>query len=188
MNAMMNQAVALAIPEELEFTDWVALGRELFTRHRQTEWMLADWLRVGTERFPDEAQMALFLDEIGVDTKRALADAKVAALIPPAWRSDAVSFDVCKQIARVEDEATRQRLLKRAVDEHWNEREAHHHIVEHKTEEGSLFEDEDSVTRIAVHGIRWWNRAPRESREYFFALAEISAATGFNAIDEDQAL
>ena len=180
--------VALSLPDDIAFTDWLVLGKDLFTRHRNVEWMIADWLNIGTDRFQAEEQFNLFLTEIGVDPKRAISDAKVARLIPPSWRTDKVSFDVCKQIAKVEDEATRQRMLKQAVDEHWNERTAHHHVVEHKVETGKLFDDGDEVSRIATEIVRCWNRATPDAREYFYALAEMAASTGFGAIDEDAAL
>lgn len=184
----VERAVAIAIPREIEFQQWVDLGRDLFTRHRQTEWMLADWLNVGTDKFRDEAQMSIFLEEIGVDQKRALADAKVARLIPPTWRSDKVSFDVCKQISKIDDEPTRLRMLKQAVDEHWNEKQAHHHVVEHKYETGALFDDDDPTPRLATEIIRMWNRLPLEAREYAWPLIEMSAASDFAPIDEDQAI
>jgi hypothetical protein len=182
------EPVALALPDDIQFADWITLGKDLFTRHRQTEWMLADWLRVGTERFNDEAQFNLFLGEIGVDPKRAIADAKVAKLIPPAWRSDRVSFDVCKHIAKVEDEVTRQRMLKQAVEEHWNEKAANHAVVQHKVETGKLFPDGDDVSRLATEIVRCWNRANPEAREYFFALAEMAAAKDYSIIDQDMAV
>lgn len=182
------EPVALALPDDLEFNAWVNLGRDLFTRHRQTEWMLADWLKVGTERFHDEAQFNLFLGEIGVDPKRAIADAKVAKLIPPAWRTDRISFEVCKHIAKVDDPELRQRMLKQAVDEHWNERAAHHAVVEHKSETGQLLPDDDATSRLSTEIVRCWNRAGPEAREYFFVLAEMSAASGYGPIDEDAAI
>ena len=79
-------------------------------------------------------------------------------------------------------------MLKQAVDEHWNERTAHHHVVEHKVETGKLFDDGDEVSRIATEIVRCWNRATPDAREYFYALAEMAASTGFGAIDEDAAL
>lgn len=186
--ALPAEAVALALPDGIDFPAWVELGRDLFTRHRQTEWMLADWLKVGTERFNDEEQFGLFLGELGVDVKEALADAKVARLIPPTWRSDAVSFEVCKQIAKIEDESVRQKMIKQAVDERWNTKTAHHAIVGHKVETGQLFDDEDATSRFATEFFRLWNRMPIEAREYAFPLLEISAASGFGPIDEDAAV
>lgn len=180
-----DDVVALALPDDLEFETWVDLGRKLFTRHRNTEWMLADWLKAGTERFHDEAQFDLFLGEIGVDPKRAIADAKVAKLIPAAWRSDKISFEVCKHIAKVDDPVLRQRMLKQAVDEHWNEKKAHHAVVEHKSETGQLLPDDDPVARLSTEIVRCWNRATPDAREYFFQLAEIAAANDFGPIDED---
>lgn len=182
------EAVALALPEEIDFSAWIEVGRDLFTRHRQTEWMLADWLNVGSEKFRDEPQMTMLLDELGVDPKRALADAKVARLIPPIWRSNKVSFNVCRQLAKIDDEPVRLRMLKQAVDERWNETKAHHHVVGHKVETGQLFEDEDATSRFATEFFRLWNRMPIEAREYAFPLLDISAASGFGPIDEDAAI
>lgn len=183
-----SEPVALALPDDIAFPEWLDLGKDLFTRHRNIEWMLADWLRVGTERFHDEAQFNLFLGEIGVDPKRAIADAKVAKLIPAAWRTDKISFEVCKHIAKVEDPELRQRMIKQAEAEHWNERAAHHAVVEHKVATGQLFEDDDAVSRFATEIIRQWNRMPIDAREYAFPLIEMAAASGFGPIDEDAAI
>lgn len=184
----IERTIEAVLPDDMAFAAWVEEARNLFAEHRQAEWKVAEWLRVGIERFHDEPQMDLFLDQIGVDKKRAIADAKVAKLIPASWRSDRVSFDVCKQIAKIDDEQTRQRLLKRAVEEHWNEKEAHHAIVEHKVTSGRLWEDGDDVARGATEMVRCWNRASPESREYFFQLAEMGAAKGFGLIDQDMAV
>lgn len=183
-----TDAVELILPEDLEFSAWVELGKTLFTRHRNTEWMLADWLKVGAEKFHDEAQFGLFLGELGVDVKDAMADAKVARLIPSTWRSDKVSFEVCKQIAKIEDEAVRQKMIKQAVDEHWNSKVASHAVVQHKVETGQLFEDDDATSRLATEIIRQWNRMPIDAREYAFPLIEIAASAGFAPIDEDAAI
>ena len=43
-----SDPVALALPDDIAFPEWLDLGKDLFTRHRNIEWMLADWLRVGT--------------------------------------------------------------------------------------------------------------------------------------------
>lgn len=184
----VENAVALALPDDIAFADWIDVGRDLISRHRNTEWMLADWLKVGAEKFHDEAQFGLFLGELGVDVKDALSDAKVARLIPSTWRSDKVSFEVCKQIAKIEDEAVRQRMIKQAVDEHWNSKVASHAVVQHKVETGQLFEDDDAVSRFATEIIRQWNRMPIDAREYAFPLIEIAAASGFGPIDEDAAI
>ena len=97
----MNQVTTIertleaVVPDDMAFAAWVEEARILFADHRNAEWKVAEWLRVGIERFHDEPQMDLFLDQIGVDKKRAIADAKVAKLIPASWRSDRVSFEVC---------------------------------------------------------------------------------------------
>lgn len=190
MNAItsVERAVALSIPRDIAFEEWIGIGKDLFIRQRQTEWLLADWLNVGSDKFRDLPQMAMFLEEIGVDPKRALADAKVARLIPPTWRSDKVSFNVCRQIAKIDDEPTRLRMLKQAVDERWNEKAAHHHVVEHMVETGSLLPEDDPDTRQAVEGIRCWNRMSKAARAYLAPLIDMAAANNFGPIDEDVAI
>lgn len=190
MNAVatIDRPLEAILPAEMQFDDWVEEARRIFAEHRNAEWRVAEWLRVGIERFHDQPEMDLFLDHIGMDKKRAISDAKVARLIPPSWRSDRVSFEVCKQISKIEDEPTRQRFLKQAVDEHWNERAAHHAVVEHKSETGQLLPDDDATTRLSTEIVRCWNRARPDAREYFFALAEMAAASGFGPIDEDAAI
>jgi hypothetical protein len=182
MNAMTT------IEPATDFQSWVEQARILFAQHRQTEWQVAEHLRIGIERFPDEPQLNLFLDQIGVDKKRAISDAKVAKLIPESWRTDKISFDVCKQIAKVEDPDLRLRMLKQAESEHWNEKEAHHAVVEHKSETGQLIPDDDPVVRLSTEIVRCWNRATPDAREYFYQLAEMAAASGFGPIDEDAAI
>jgi hypothetical protein len=190
MNALstLDRPLEAILPADMGFEAWVEEARTIFAEHRHAEWKVAEWLRVGIERFHDQPQMDLFLDQIGVDKKRAIADAKVAKLIPPAWRTDRISFEVCKHIAKVEDEGLRLRMLKQAVEEHWNERAAHHAVVEHKSETGQLLPDDDATTRLSTEIVRCWNRATPDAREYFFALAEMAAASGFGPIDEDAAI
>lgn len=186
-------AVAVLHPHDIQaepatFAEWVQTMLELFQHRRKTEWEIADGLRIGRERFGDEPQMQMFIEQAGIDRKQVDEMAKVARLIPPTWRSDAVSFEVCRHIAKIDDEQTRQRLLKKAVDEHWNTKAAHHAIVEHKVATGQLFEDDDAISRFATEIFRQWNRMPVEAREYAFPLIEIAAASGFGPIDEDAAI
>lgn len=181
----MNAMTVLA-PSSIEA--WADDMRRLIAEKRNVEWEIADRLEAGRAMFGDDPQMQLFLDAIGYDQKRALADAKVAKLIPPAWRTDRISFEVCKHIAKVEDEVLRLRMLKQAVDGHWNEKQAHHAVVEHKSETGQFLPDDDAVTRLSTEMVRCWNRAGPEAREYFYALAEMAAANGFGIIDQDMAI
>ena len=56
-------------------------------------------------------------------------------------------------------------------------------MTEHR-QQAAMFEDEDQETRLAVEIIRAWNRAPAESRRYFWDLAQRAQ---FGAINEDEA-
>lgn len=184
----MNAMTVIAPTPIVTLEAWATDMRRLIADKRNVEWQIADALEFGQAHFGEDPQMQLFLEAIGYDPKRAISDAKVARLIPPSWRTDKVSFDVCKHIAKVEDEVLRLRMLKQAVDGHWNEKQAHHAVVEHKSETGQLLPDDDAVTRLSTEMVRCWNRAGPEAREYFYALAEMAAASGFGPIDEDAAI
>lgn len=185
--ALPSNVVVHATPQET-IADWADKMRRLILDKRNVEWEIADTLEAGRAQFGDDPQMQLFLDAIGYDQKRAIADAKVAKLIPAAWRTDKISFEVCKHIAKVEDPELRRRMIKQAEAEHWNERAAHHAVVEHKVASGTLFGDDDPVARLSTEIVRCWNRATPDAREYFYQLAEMSAASGFGIIDQDLAI
>ncbi|GGO96505.1 hypothetical protein EV664_107167 [Stakelama pacifica] len=179
--------VALALPEDIDFEAWVNLGRGIVTQRRQADWLMADWFAHGTKHFADREQVQLMLVQMGVDQKRIAADAKVAERIPEGWRSDKVSFEVAKEISKIDDPAIRQRMIVQAEREHWTSRKAHHHVVEHKAATGSLLPEDDDETRQAVELIRCWNRISPEAREYAYALMEIAAGKNYAPIDEDEA-
>lgn len=178
--------VALALPDNMQFEAWVEMGRGIVAQRRQADWLMADWFAHGSKHFADREQVQLMLDQMGVDQKRIAADAKVAERIPESWRSDKVSFEVAKEIAKIDDPGIRQRMIVQAEREHWTSRKAHHHVVEHKATTGSLLPEDDDETRQAVEIIRCWNRASPDAREYFFPLAQAAARKGFGAIDEDE--
>lgn len=78
MNAhsTLERTMEAVIPDDMQFDAWVEEARKIFAEHRNAEWKVAEWLRVGIERFHDQPEMDLFLDQIGVDKKRAIGKAE----------------------------------------------------------------------------------------------------------------
>jgi hypothetical protein len=186
MNAITpipSGAVALAIPADTTLDAWVALGRTLLDRHRQHEWLLADWAAQGLNQFGGQAEFTALFETVGEPKQLRLA-ARVAATFPPHLRAADVPFEVHKYIAQLPEER-RLETLQKASTEHWGLKKARTELTTFR-QQSAMFEDEDQETRLAVEIIRAWNRAPAESREYFWALAERAADNGFGAIDEDE--
>lgn len=181
-----GNAVLLMIPSGTDFEHWVDLGQNLIAQRRQADWMIADWFRYGRENFAGNEQFTMLLEQMGVDQKQAASDAKVAALIPEGWRSDKVSFEVAREIAKVDDVDRRRTMLAQAEREHWTSKRAHQHVTEYRFETGDLYDDDDATPRLATELFRLWNRMTPSVREYAFPLIEVAAGDGYKPIDEDQ--
>lgn len=182
MNAIVNtNRVALSLPDDLPFDEWLNLGRDLAAEERNLRWLIGDWCREGHTRFGEQARFDFLSEQLAIDTRQLKQAAKVAEAFPAHLRASDVPYEVHAYVAAL-PESQRMEALQRASRERWGVRQARQAITLHR-QEAALFEDEDSETRLAVEIIRAWNRAPRESREYFWALAE---AANLGAINEDE--
>jgi len=181
--ATIEDAIGLALPEDLPFTDWVGMGKSLFDQRRKTDWMLADWWKHGHSQYRGEPQFALLLEQTAADPKRLNAMVKVAEAFPPSSRAGSLSFEVHREIASV-DAPNRLEMLHRADTERWTERTAHAAVVEYRYQQGTLLPDDDPENREAVEIIRAWNRASPDARQYFYELAEM---VSFGCINEGEA-
>jgi len=184
MNAMTipTNAIELALPADIQMDDWLSLGRDLYAQRRSLDWMLADWIHTGVERFGDQAELSLIGGTLGVDPKALRQAARIATAFPPHMRAKDVPYEVHAYIGHLPAEQ-RLETLQRASKEHWTPKDARDEVTTFR-HQAAMFEDEDCETRLAVEIIRAWNRAPAESRRYFWALAERS---DFGAINEEQA-
>jgi hypothetical protein len=180
MNAITTidpNAIGLHLPPDLAFDAWCDLGHSLIGNQRRADWLVADWAKHGREHF--QGQFAFIVEQTGMDPKRLSSMAKVADAFPEPQRASNLSFEVHREIAAV-SEGERLTMLKQAAQEHWTERQAHHHVVEHKYEQGSLLPDDDPENREAVEIIRAWNRASPDARRYFWDLAETVKFSSIN--------
>lgn len=185
MNAIATiepEAIALALPVDLPFADWMTVGKDLFDQRRKADWCLADWWKHGQANFRDEPQFALLLEQTAADPKRLSAMAKVAEAFPPHMRAGSLSFEVHREIASVTTADDRLAMIGRADKERWTERTAHAEVVSYRYQQGSLLPEDDPENREAVEIIRAWNRASKGAREYAYALMP----KGFGAINEGE--
>lgn len=181
MNALSvidHDAIGLSLPADLAFDAWCDLGRDLIGNQRRADWLVADWAKHGREHY--QGQFTFMVEAIGMEPKRLSSMAKVAEAFPEAQRAGNLSFEVHKEIAAVSADG-RLAMLNQAARESWTERQAHHHVVEHKYEQGSLLPDDDPENREAVEIIRAWNRASPDARRYFW---ELAGPANFSSINE----
>lgn len=173
--------VALALGDDLAFTDWIEIGRTIVAQRRNVEWMLGDWYRHGSEHYRKEEQFQLFAQQLGEDPRRLAKLAQVAAAFPEAKRSQRLSFDIHSYLACF-PESERLERLAQAEREGWTASKAREVAVQHRQSE-SMFEDEDTEYRFGIEIIRAWNRAPREARQFFAELVDTESC---DPIDPEQ--
>lgn len=186
MNAVAKipvDAVSIALPTGTTIDVWWSQCEDLFQQRRQLDWMIADWVAAGAERYGAQACFDFAAEKLSLDPKELRSSVKVAGAFPPSHRAADVPFEVHAYIAQLPQER-RLETLQRASAEHWGVKQVREVVVTHR-QEAAMFEDEDRETRLAVEIIRAWNRAPVESRRYFW---ELAAKADFDAIVEDEAV
>ena len=162
---------------------WVRMEKRMLD-YQQARWEVGDCLAEGVALFGEQACFEFAADKLSIEPKQLRSSAKVASAFPPSMRAADVPFEVHAYIAQLPEER-RLETLSKASTEHWGAKEAKRIVTQHR-QQTAMFEDEDQETRLAVEIIRAWNRAPAESREYFWELAKVAADGGFAAIDEDE--
>lgn len=180
---------ALAIVETQApagFDDWLATGRQLLEQRNEADWKLADWLADGRDRFGNQAQFDFLGEQLGIAPKRLKSAVKVAKLFPPSLRATNLSFDVHREIARV-DPDSRFEVLNAAAKDGWNEKVAHDRVERIRIDTGAVLPDDDPEHREVVEMIRTWNRMSSPSvREYAWPYFQRAARNGFTSINEEE--
>lgn len=179
----MSALAVITAEAPTPFHTWLETGRSLVDQRREIDWRLGDWLADGRKQFGDQAEFDFLADALGLAPQRLKQAERVALAFPEHLRAHDVPVEVHAYIAALPEEE-RLQTLQRASREHWGESQAKRVITLHR-QQTAMFEDEDAETRQAVEIIRAWNRAPTESRRYFWELAKRA---DFGAIIEDEAV
>lgn len=171
-------SLALSLPDDTPYPDWIATGRQLATSKRHIDWLIGDWITFGRQHFPEQIEMAL--GEITEDPGRLRRIEKTAAAFPPHLRDASLSFD---HHAHVADMPVQEALplLKQAHDEKLPARQLRIRAMLRKVETGQILPREDDAEDDALLAcVRAWNRAPRNVREDF---AEMIADSDLGVIE-----
>lgn len=173
-----DDALTLDLSAETPLPDWIALGRSLAVRKRQTDWLIGDWIAFGREHFPD--QLELHLPEVADDPRNLRRIERTAKTFPPHLRSDKLTFE---HHAHVADMPVQEALplLKLAERENLSAKALRHRAMDRKLETGQILaRDEDSADDKALSDLCVaWNRSSLAVREDF---AEMIAESGYRDI------
>lgn len=176
--SMPPDAVALALPSETPYPQWVSIGRSLAARKRNTDWLIGDWIAFGRTNYPEQIQDALF--DLGQDQRAIRRIEKTAKAFPPEIRVNRLSFD---HHAHVADLPTQDALplLKQAHDAKSTARQFRIDAMLYKHENGYIIPREDDAEDDAMMAlVRSWNRATSNVREDF---AEMVKDSGLGVIE-----
>ena len=175
---------ALATIERTDgFDAWVTDMRAILADRRDIDWRLADKLREGRDRFPDEPRFQMLEDALAIEGRDARAAIRTAEAFPPALRASDLSFEVHRYLAALPAEQRLETLAK-ARRERWGVRQARTAATDYRHQHDLL--PEPDPERQGVEIIRAWNRCQREGREYAWELIRIAAKRGFALIDEEE--
>lgn len=165
------EAVALALPEDIAFSEWIDLGRNLASQKRHIDWLIGDWITFGRQRFPEQVELAL--EQFG-DRKQVKRIEKTVEAFPPHLRSKVLSFDHHAHVADMPAQEALP-LLKKAETENLDARHLRIEAMLRKVEIGQIYpRDEDHEDDMLLALVRAWNRASRNVRSEFFEMAEKS--------------
>lgn len=155
-----------------DFASWLADGRDLLTQRNAIDWRLADWMATGRETFGDQAAFDFLADELGIAPKQLKSAVKVATTFPAHLRDTALTFQHHESVANLPVTDALE-VLKRAKDEHLDDRETRAAAVRRQTviEQRTLLPEDDWDHHALMAITRSWNRAPRHVREEFMELA-----------------
>ncbi len=175
LTTITASAVGLVLPDDLAFDGWVGIGADLAAQRRNTDWLIADWLAAGQERFADQIEFEFLADTLGIAPKRLKSVAATAAAFPAAVRDASLSVDHHAHVATL-PAPDRLAILRRAHVEHWTPEETRIEAIKRKVEsgQGNLMVDDDPEYHALMLIVRGWNRADRAVRQQFIDLAAES--------------
>ncbi|GEM_PF-1112700 len=170
-------APALDLPADLSCEEWIATGRDLMRKDRETKWQAADWMAYGRARAKTDSafaeQMALALPEILEDPRKLDAIARVAEVFPAEERSVDLSFDHYAALSRLPHGEARK-LLDQAAKDRTSPRDLRYAALQSQLSLAPRQPaDEDSQCMSLVH---LYNRMPRSVRVDFAEM--VAGAEG----------
>ena len=168
----ISTAVALSLPDQISFDDYLAAGQQIAHAQRHLNWLTGDWINEGKTRFPDQVKDAL-KTVLQDRAKEALKLSEVASAFPPEQREQSLSWKHYADMAPLPP-AEKKRLIKSAVENNWTATEARAEAMEVQVQLGlkTILPDDDPDNDQLVALARAWNRAQIPVRQEFIDMLE----------------
>ncbi|WP_310533154.1 hypothetical protein [Novosphingobium sp.] len=178
MPATQADSLALILPDDCPYPQWLATGRSLANQKRNIDWLIGDWLAFGRAHYPEQIEMALA--ELGEDPKRVKRIEATVRAFPSHMRDASLSFDHHAHVADMPRQEALP-LIKAAHDAHWTARQMRVEAMLRKLDIGqNLPRDDDPAHDALLSLSRAWNRAPVTVRQEF---ADMIAESHLEVID-----
>lgn len=180
IETMGKPGLALDIPKNQTFDQWVEMGRSLCEGQRVVNWWIGDWWAAGSHRYGERAKAAA-QGIFGREFQSLMDMASVSRSFEPSRRREVLSFTHHREVAALPpDEA--DKLLERAESDQLSTRELRVEVVKRRVALGHFAPpiDDDPEHTELVDIARRWNRARKSVRQEFLDLANES---GLEEID-----
>lgn len=173
-----KETPSLAIPDGTEYSQWLWMGRNLVTQKNHIDWLIADWVTFGRERFPEQVELAL-ADVVDDDRHLKRLERTVRAF-PPHLRHAGLSFDHHAHVASLPVQEALP-LLREAGERKLSARGFRLLAMDFKVEHSHILpREEDAEDDALLALVRSWNRAPVAVRTDF---AEMMRESGYGLIE-----
>lgn len=170
MTVDITTAIALALPDQISFDDYLTAGHQIAHAQRHLNWLAGDWINEGKARFPDQIKAAI-KSVLQDHAKEAMKLSEVASAFPPEQREQSLSWKHYADMAPLPP-AEKKRLIQSAVENDWSATEARAEAMEAQVQLGlkTILPDDDPDNDQLVALARTWNRAQVSVRQEFVEM------------------
>lgn len=114
-------SLALDLPKDQTFDEWVETGRNLASANKVLQWWIGDWWAAGSHRYGERARVAAS-GIFGVEFQSLMDLASVCRAFPTSRRRETLSFTHHREVAGLEPTKADE-LLERAESDGWSTRD-----------------------------------------------------------------
>lgn len=166
-----HPALALDIPGDQTFDQWVQMGRKLCASSQVINWYIGDWWAAGQHRYGARAKAAAE-GIFGKEFQTIANAASVSRAFETSRRREHLSWTHHAEVAALPP-AEADSLLAKAEDEHLSTRDLRREVLRHRLARGDFLprEDDDPEHTELLAIARAWNRARSSARQEFLDLA-----------------
>lgn len=164
-----EKALALSLPKEQTFDEWVDLGRNLAAANKTLNWWIGDWWAAGSHRYGARAKVAAE-GVFGREFQSLMNLGSVCnAFKETSRRREVLSFGHHEAVAAL-DEMEADALLDRAERDNWTVRDIRAEATALKSSTSQASRTTGPVDREAIEWsclVGAWNRSSVAVRERF---------------------